>query len=261
MPYTRDRAIILRTEPYRDRDLRVVGYGRGYGKFSAVARGVRVMGAKHTGHLEPLSEVDCMIAKGSAFDKLAVARRRDGGADRSYSSHAFGLLVAAYIDALIYPDDPEIVLYELLQEALHVFDGVSRAPSSMRAQFLYSMFVLKTLTLFGLIPELGVCHECRADIRQRVSFYTPLGALVCEACRGKHPSADESLPERTLGLATLCQQSPLEMALRVTATHEVLQGIGTLAELYSVLSKSELSPSLDDVSRFFTFLDDPVKSV
>ena len=74
MSYTRDRAIVLRAEPFREQDIWLTCYGRWSGKFTAVARGARSLKAKQLGHVEALSEVEVMIAKGSAFDKVAVSR-------------------------------------------------------------------------------------------------------------------------------------------------------------------------------------------
>src|SRR5260221_1125377 len=74
MPYLRDRVIVLKKEPYREQDRRYVMYGREHGLIVAVARGASIPRSKQAGHLEPFSEADVMIAKGVAFDKLAVAK-------------------------------------------------------------------------------------------------------------------------------------------------------------------------------------------
>src|SRR6266567_7926085 len=77
MPYLRDRVIVLSKEPFREQDRRYVMYGQEHGLLIAVARGASVKSSKQAGHLEPFCTSDVMIAKGSAFDKLAVAKMVD----------------------------------------------------------------------------------------------------------------------------------------------------------------------------------------
>ena len=73
MPYIRDRVIVLRSESFREHDRRIVMFGLGHGLLSAVARGASAQQAKQGGHIVPFSEAEVLIAKGAAFDKLAVA--------------------------------------------------------------------------------------------------------------------------------------------------------------------------------------------
>lgn len=74
MPYLRDRAIVLRSEAFREHDRRLVLFGVQHGLLEAVARGASAAVSKQGGHMVPFTETDVLIAKGTIFDKLAVAR-------------------------------------------------------------------------------------------------------------------------------------------------------------------------------------------
>ena len=74
MSYIRDRAFVLKRQPFNEHDRKYFLYGRSYGLLIAVARGTSLARSKQAGHLEPFSQSDVMIAEGKFFDKLAVAR-------------------------------------------------------------------------------------------------------------------------------------------------------------------------------------------
>ena len=156
MSYLRDTAIILKNEPFREHDAWVTMYGKENGKMTAVARGARRSDAKSLGHLEPLSQIDVMIAKGAAFDKLAVARVTD---PRPYLRERLHVLtlVGAFtntVDLLTHPGSVDPEIYFLLQEMLNLADERSTIPSIARCQLMLSAAYVKLLDVLGYAPTL-----------------------------------------------------------------------------------------------------------
>jgi DNA repair protein RecO (recombination protein O) len=161
MSYLRDRVFILKTAPFREHDAWISMYGREHGKLEAVARGIRSWKAKHLGHLEPLTQADVMIAKGTSFDKLAVAQAAEA---QCQMRSRLGALVtlgsfAHLVDQLTRPGlaDPEI--FDLLQELHATWSSTVREPSSERAKLLYSAAAVRLLTMLGYAPSFE-----RADV-------------------------------------------------------------------------------------------------
>ena len=193
MPYLRDRVIVLKREPYREHDRRYVMYGREYGLLSAVARGASSPRSKQAGHLEPFSEAEVMIAKGVAFDKLAVAKCV---ARRATSLSALTILGAFtdLVTRLTRPGISDDRLFDLLKEMVETLFALPTEPSTDRARFVFAAATLKFLDLLGFGPSIDV-----EDAQ--------LGTIL-KFMRG----------------------ATIQNVLRVTATRDVLQGASAFVE-------------------------------
>ena len=158
MSYLRDRVIILKKEPFREQDRRYVMYGRTHGLLSAVARGASVSRSKQAGHLELFSVSEVMIAKGAAFDKLAVARGLER-IDLYATNGGLGgaVICGAFADLVIRLTRPGIAdegLFELLYDTMKTFGSLPEHPSQERARFLYASATLRLLDVLGYAPQL-----------------------------------------------------------------------------------------------------------
>jgi DNA repair protein RecO len=175
MPYLRDRAIVLKKEPYREHDRRYYLYGREHGMLIAIARGASSKKSKQAGHLEPFSEVEVMIAKGASFDKLAVARMVDYRL--SNRANGYSPLLAAYAIAgafsdlvvrLTYPGISDERLFELLKELYASLALGPPSPSPERSRLMLSAATLKLLDILGFAPV----------IRESEANTTPVASLA-----------------------------------------------------------------------------------
>ncbi len=233
MSYTRDRAIVLRAEPFREQDVWLTCYGRMLGKFTAVARGSRVLNAKHLGHLQPLSEVEVMIAKGSAFDKVAVARlvHPRHHVRRSLSATILAGAAADFVDRLTHVGAPDFYLYELLQEALDVFFDTEEEVTPVRGQFLFAAFALKILRMLGHVPDVHRCNQCRVPLKGEAFLLQKIGIITCSLCRYETFRAEEGmrLPERSIPLFLFVSSQPLPECLKVTAPPSLFEAVQAMA--------------------------------
>lgn len=229
MSYIRDRAIVLRAEPFREQDVWLVCYGRALGKFTAVARGSRILKAKHLGHLQPLSEVEVMVAKGAAFDKMAVARLVTvrHHVKNSLSATVLAGAAADFVDKLTQPGSPDPYIYELLQEALDVFFDTENEVTPTRGQFLFAAFALKVLRMLGYVPDVRHCNACRRPLKEDAFLLSKLGIVTCADCRYGQFRAEEAerLPARAIPLFSFVSSQPLQDCLKVTAPQELLETV------------------------------------
>jgi DNA repair protein RecO len=221
MPYLRDRAIILRSESFREHDRRIVMFGLNHGLMEAVARGASAKQSKQGGHIVPLIEVEVLVAKGAAFDKLAVAktvtprhmlRRRLGGL-------AFAGAFSDLFERLQRPGIVDEDLYVLLSDVLDVAEALPEEPSAERARLLYSAAALKLLDRIGFAPALSACASCREgfDVNTEETWLLPAdGSFLCPDCyrtvRRAYPNA-EQVPTQTLGLLRFIRREPLKLIL------------------------------------------------
>ena len=180
--YLRDRVIILKKEPFREQDRRYVMYGREHGLLVAVARGASVPRSKQAGHSEPLCEVEVMIAKGAAFDKLAVSRMLWAPDFFSSKGGLAGVAICgAFADLVIRLTRPGIAddrIFDLLREAIVLFSSLPEAPTPDRARLLHASLMLRLLDLVGFSPD--VEEGERGHIVSLLKFmrFAPLADLL-----------------------------------------------------------------------------------
>ncbi len=218
MSYLRDTAIILKREPFREHDAWVTLYGREHGKLVGVARGAERMEAKALGHLEPLSEVEVMIAKGSAFDKIAVARslcpRLRLRERLPYLAIAGSF--SALVSDLTHPGASDAHLYDLLIETLDLASLPFEDPTPERSRLLFAGAALKLLDLLGYAPQMQACAVCHKPLEDRVLIGRRVGGFVCQACAAQG-EAEQALCLDTVRLLRFFRHRPLKELLQVTA--------------------------------------------
>ncbi|HWR00165.1 MAG TPA: DNA repair protein RecO [Candidatus Methylomirabilis sp.] len=231
MPYLRDRAIVLRNEPFREHDRKVVLYGVQHGLLEAVARGASRKEAKQGGHIVPMCEIEVLIAKGAVFDKLAVAKLVE---QHRLVRARLGALafVGSFFDLFERLQRPGIVdpgLYDLLLDVLSVAESLPDEPSAERARLLWSAAALKLLDRIGLAPALTHCVSCREGLGESEAWMLPLdGTIACADCyrdlRTAYPNA-ACLSPSTLTLLRFIRREPLGRVLLLTAATDVFAAV------------------------------------
>ncbi|MFA5130179.1 MAG: DNA repair protein RecO [Patescibacteria group bacterium] len=253
MSYLRDRAIVLKSEPFREHDRRVVMYGLSHGLMEAVARGALRHGAKQCGHLLPMTEADVMIAKGAAFDKLAVATCVNSY--RGLRNRLGGLaIVGAFFDLFEKLQQPGISdesLYRLLQSLLDVASNLPEDPSIERAKLIYSAAVMKLLDRTGYSPQIQSCGLCRDTFEDEDVRQLPLdGSLAHEDCyrsvRSSQPNAMR-LTHGVRSVARFLREESLDRALLITGTS---QGFALVSSM--ILSFLKQAPLMKEPHGVFT---------
>lgn len=232
--YLRDRVIILKSEPFREHDRRLVMFGVSYGRLDAVARGVGKMESKQAGHLLPLTEAEVMIAKGIAFDKLAVAKMVHpySGLRNHLASMTVGGAFADLFERLQQPGISDPDAYLLLKDFLDALSFLQEELTVERSKLLYSAAAIKLLDRTGFAPSLHRCSLCQdtfgeEDVRQ----LTLDGTLTHEDCyrsvRSAQPNA-EYVPHAVRNVVRFLREEPIVSALRVTGTTQLFSAASRL---------------------------------
>lgn len=232
MSYIRDRVIILKSEPFREHDRRIVMFGRSHGLLEAVARGASRKESKQAGHLLPMNEAEVMIAKGAVFDKLAVSTvvRPNRGLRARLGSLA---VVGSFFDLFERLERPGIQdpdLYELLRELLDVTSRLPEEPSVERAKLLFSAATLKLLDRTGFAPQLVRCSLCHDGFEdgEEVRQLPVDGSITHEDCyrsiRASQPNAELVHPS-VLTVARFLREQPLDKTLMITGTSQLFAAV------------------------------------
>ncbi len=173
-------AVVLRRIPMGEADALLVLATPELGKVRAVARGVRRPSSKLGGHVEPLSRVLLMLARGQSLDVVTQAHLLEPYArlreDLDALSRASYL--ADLVDAFLAEEAPNPPVYRLLAEAL---GWLEEAP---QPTLLLRFFEVQLLALAGYRPEVEVCVECRQRLEpQGHVFSLADGGVLCPSCR------------------------------------------------------------------------------
>jgi DNA repair protein RecO (recombination protein O) len=248
MSYLRDRVVILRSESFREHDRRIVMFGREHGLLEAVARGAGSAVAKQAGHVVPMCEADVMIAKGAAFDKLAVARMVE---QRRAVRTRLGALafVGGFFDLFERLQRPGIVdtgLYDLLLDVLSLAEQLPDEPSLDRTRLLYAAAALKLFDRIGFAPALSHCASCRESLGDADAWMLPLDStLVCADCyrnlRRAHPHA-EHVAQTVLALLRFMRREPLGQMLLITGMTDVFAGAAHIVHVASAQAPLSRAP-------------------
>lgn len=237
MSYLRDTAFVLLAEPFREHDVWLTLYGAQHGKLVGIARGSRAPHAKQRGHVEPYSKIEVMVAKGTSYDKIAVAQT-------CASSHALRTSLAGMsvfgsaVSLVARTTEPAVGnerVFELLDQ-LHVLLSLPEAEriSLDRASLLVSAFVLHFLEAEGYAMEFDSCRVCGKSLPKEANWLSvDQGGVICRDCFSKTPQSptvgDWISPEVLQTIRFLLRKS-LPAALLLSAPRSVLRDVSVAVD-------------------------------
>lgn len=156
------------------------------GKVSAVAKGVRKIKSRLSGHLELFGEVNLMLATGRNLDIITSARLAWYPHELvgDYERLSLAYACAGLIDRVAQEHQSQPELYAHLREALQALEAGARGP------LIELWFKVRLLQLAGFRPELSGCLVCgRHDEATSYRFDAERGGLTCadDAGATAHP--------------------------------------------------------------------------
>jgi DNA repair protein RecO (recombination protein O) len=172
--------LILRRRDLGEADSIFTCYGEPAGKLDVIAKGVRKAKSRMGGHLEPLSIVRMLIARGRNLDVVTQVetvephRHLRDDLDRMYA----GIYVADVVDSATADGLAHQGLDPLARAALAGLDaGVS-------IDTVLVWFETRLLTVLGHELQIGRCVGCDDPLAEAPTFLAmKAGGLVCANCR------------------------------------------------------------------------------
>ena len=173
-------AVVLRSIRYGEADRVLHLYSEDRGRIGAIAKGVRRVGSRFGGRLEPLFRVRLVLNEGRGelytVTQVETVNAHAALRERRSSLERAGQACDAVL-RLLDSQEPNRPAYNLLCRELQLLDADPAAAT--RSQAL--AFRLKLLLAAGFAPELAACASCgeRADLG---AFSASAGGVVCSAC-------------------------------------------------------------------------------
>lgn len=180
--------VVLKRSDFFENDRLFVIYTRDYGKIEVVAKGTKKILSKLNPHLEPLTHLKIMVAKGRGFDKLANATTIDSFSNLKYSDNLHLTALMHYAleitDRLLLTDYRDANVYENLVAWLNWISSTPIETSSDDKSLMANAYILKLLSFLGFQPELRRCVECaRGLIFPKITYDFMKGGVICEHCK------------------------------------------------------------------------------
>src|SRR3989338_4950856 len=156
------KAITLNRQNYAENDRRLIVYSRESGKLELIVRGVKKIKSKLAGHLEPISLVDIMIARGQKYDYVgaAVSYKCYGNIKNNLDKLASAGQAIKVLDQVTKPGVVDEGIFELLSDYLGALDKLKK-----NFEIFSRFFIFKLIAKLGHKPELFFCVSCSKKIQ------------------------------------------------------------------------------------------------
>mgnify|MGYP002725685228 CR=1 FL=1 len=184
---TMTTGIILAKRDWREADRLYSVYTSDFGKLELIGRGARKPLAKLSPHLEFACVADFLVVHGKTMDTLASVERRQAfpGIYQDYVKTLLLHQALILLDKSIRARQKDSILFSFLHDWL-IFLDTAPPLSHERAGFLFSVFALKLLSIFGHKPELTNCLSCTTPIGAgEYRWHALRGGVVCLPCTQK----------------------------------------------------------------------------
>jgi DNA repair protein RecO (recombination protein O) len=207
-------AIVLRSRDLGEADRVLTVLTPRFGKLRVIAKGIRRPRSRLGGGLEPLSDVQLVLAAGRTFDVVTGASLEDAHLPLRNDLHstAAAWYVAELADRFCEERADAHAPFRLLAQALSGLDAPAAAVSR---EVVARWFEMHLLDAAGFRPQLGRCLECGAEIEPAGNVYSPVaGGVLCPSCAHAALAGRPISPDALKVLRHL-QRSGLSAVLRL----------------------------------------------
>ena len=211
----RTDALILRRSNFGEADRLLTVFTPERGKLRLLAKGVRKITSRKSGHVELFMLTNMLVAQGRTWDIISQAEivvpYRNLREDLDKTSHAYYL--AELVDRFTEEHDPHAPLFELLVLTM------AHLEYTVDPFIILRYFEMHLLTLTGYQPQLHFCVACQEALEpvDNNYFHFVDGGTLCPAHGETRPNA-EVIPLPVLKVLRYLQTEPWEKAAKLQLT-------------------------------------------
>lgn len=206
--------MVLRVSHSGENDRRASIYTHDHGKLEVFAKSARRIQSKLSPHLEPLTLVDCYVARGRV-DHLAGIERHERfpGVRNTLEQLADALWATELVDVLTRPDHPDPRIFRLLEMWMLLIEnsGPSLVPITFRLAFVATLF-----RYLGHGIQCDACMQCRRTVSMSWFFVARDGGVRCTDCFGNNAAGISMDDVSRHALATLVTNDPPRFEIEPT---------------------------------------------
>jgi len=220
----RTEAIVLCRRDFGEADRILTLYTPERGKLAAIAKGVRRVTSRQSGHVELFTYANLLLAEGRNLHVVTQAEtiRPYRGLRGDLVRTTYAYHIAETTDRFVREGVGSPATFALLRDSLAALAEAD--DPSLAARF----FELRLLDQLGYRPELHVCPVCGAALSLEGNGFSPeTGGVVCPACVTSVSDA-QPLPGSVFRVLRFLQSRDWAVACRLTlspATRGVLERV------------------------------------
>jgi DNA repair protein RecO (recombination protein O) len=175
----RTPAIVLKRYAFEEADRILTLFTPEHGKLRVIAKGVRKITSRKSGHVELFTYANLLIARGRNLDIVTQAETinpfRELREDLSRITYAY--YVGELVDRFTQDADENRPLFDLL---LSTLDALGTTDDLRRVTRFFELRLLDTV---GYRPQLFRCVQCGRDVEAVDNFFgLEAGGVVCPDC-------------------------------------------------------------------------------
>lgn len=175
----RTSAIVLKRQDFGEADRILTLFTPELGKLRAIAKGVRKITSRKSGHVELFTYSDLLIAKGRNLDIVTQAEtiRPFLGLRQELPRITYAYYIAELVDQFTEEGDENRPLFDLLLATLQTLGETNDLRRTAR------YFELRLLDAVGYRPQLFHCVRCHKEVAPVDNFFgIEAGGVLCPDC-------------------------------------------------------------------------------
>lgn len=221
-------AYVITQTDYGEADRLYTIFSRRNGKVKAFARGVRKSKSRKAGHLQPISLIWLMLAKGKTFWVVTQADTIDPYASikNDLGKTAKALYIFELINRFAPEDEPMPALFRLTKKTLQLIQ------ENDELFVILKYFEFRLLKETGYKPNLVTCAQCGEEILPQDQFFSAeLGGVLCPNC-GLRVRATRKISLSALKYLRFIQRSPFSDLHKAKPIKEIQQEMDSVMLYY-----------------------------
>ncbi|HSO26759.1 MAG TPA: DNA repair protein RecO, partial [Anaerolineales bacterium] len=203
-------------------------FTREQGKLRAIAKGVRKIRSRKSGHLQPFTRSSLQLARGRDMMIVTQAETLDAylPLHQDWVLTSYAAYVVELLDRFTFEEGENQALYRLLVETLQ------RLSAGDMPEQVVRYYELRLLDLVGFRPQLFQCVRCNRAVQPEDQFFSAeLGGALCPQCGPAAPGA-RPVTLQTLKYLRHFQRSPYQEAARAPLPPTLNREMETLMQHY-----------------------------
>ena len=162
-------AVVLRHSDWGEADRMLTIFTREQGKMRVVAKGVRRIHSRKSGHVEPFTHVSLLLHYGKNFWLAVQADAVEPFLNlrEDLLRTASAMYCIELVDQFTYEDSPNQELFNILCQTVRRLDAQSDPFIVIR------YFEIHLLNTLGFKPELQECVQCRKTLQPPEQYISP----------------------------------------------------------------------------------------
>lgn len=227
------KALILNRKPFSENGSNVAVYSENFGKLELIARGTKKIKSKLAGHLEPISFVEIMVARGKRHNYICSAVSNDcyAGIKNNFDKiKAAGEAVKVF-NLIIKSGEKDREIFDLLKNYFDFLDAAADKPDH---DLSVKLFILKLLIKSGHGPELYKCVMCGNKIQPLGNRFDPKnGGFACLKCSYESEIAgNPPISENAIKMLRLSGDGDFKELDRISLNNDAKKEILSIISLF-----------------------------